>query len=410
MVGDDLFVSETIAGGLTPTPPDGPNVRQAIAIVARVDAAEGILEVLNDTSFPLSNAVVLPLGAASAGTSPEASRADHVHEHGALTNPLGHALATALAHGFMSDADKAKLDTIAPGAVADHGDLTGLSNDDHLQYVLRSILSANGDLFTRIAGEIDRLAIGTAGQVLGVVGGLPAWITNPASSDPRDLTLFDHFITGTLANLDTGIGWNLSAAGTGNDQQLVAEVGHPGILRNRPGTVATGRSAYYKGDSASGIGCYVLTAGQNDIDAEWLVRLDASGVSAVNNERVTFGFGDGWASGAGVEHANGIYVEVNPAVSANFLLRSALASVRTQVDSTIAVVAGNWYRIGIKITYPGGVPTATIFVNGVDRGSLTATFPTTAIGVGIRGDANVGVNYNLDLDYVKISQVTTKET
>lgn len=410
-VGDELFIDAVTPGAIVAAPPAGPNIRQAIAQVVRVHATLGILEVFNSVTEPLSDSVVEPLGTASAGDSPSASRANHVHSHGALTNPLGHALATALAHGFMSDVDKDKLDGIAPGAVSDHGDLTGLAADDHVQYVLRSILTTDGDLYTRIAGVIARLGIGTAGQVLGVSAGLPAWITNPAAVDPRDLTLFDHFVTGTVANLDTGVGWVLSAGGTGNNQTVTAEAGHPGILRNQPGTVAAGRSAYYKGDAVSGIGCYLLTTGQNDIDMEWLVRLNAAGILAANNERVTFGFGDGWASAASVEHANGVYVEVNPAASANFLLRSALASVRTQVDSGIAVVAGNWYRIGIKITFPGGVPTAQLYINGTAQGAaITATFPTTAIGVGIRGDSNAGANYNLDADYVKIEQVTEKET
>lgn len=37
------------------------------------------------------------------------------------------------------------------------------------------ILSANGDLLTRTAGSLARLAVGTNGQILQVVGGLPAW-------------------------------------------------------------------------------------------------------------------------------------------------------------------------------------------------------------------------------------------
>jgi len=59
---------------------------------------------------------------------------------------------------------------------ADHGNLTGLGDDDHTQYVLRGILTTDGDLFYRNAGVIARLPIGTDGQVLTVVGGLPAWV------------------------------------------------------------------------------------------------------------------------------------------------------------------------------------------------------------------------------------------
>lgn len=58
----------------------------------------------------------------------------------------------------------------------DHGAIGGLSDDDHPQYVLRSTLTANGDLFTRTAGVVARLAVGGANTLLGVSGGLPAWV------------------------------------------------------------------------------------------------------------------------------------------------------------------------------------------------------------------------------------------
>ncbi len=61
-------------------------------------------------------------------------------------------------------------------STTDHGNLSGLSDDDHQQYVLRSILTNNGDMFYRAAGVVTRLPIGTAGQVLTVVGGVPTWV------------------------------------------------------------------------------------------------------------------------------------------------------------------------------------------------------------------------------------------
>ncbi len=48
----------------------------------------------------------------------------------------------------------------------DHGTLTGLGDDDHLQYVLRSIVTTKGDLFVRDANAVNRLAVGMDGQLL----------------------------------------------------------------------------------------------------------------------------------------------------------------------------------------------------------------------------------------------------
>ena len=53
---------------------------------------------------------------------------------------------------------------------------------DHTQYVLRSILTTNGDLFTRLAGVIDRLAIGsTDGLFLRVSSALASWSADVAA-------------------------------------------------------------------------------------------------------------------------------------------------------------------------------------------------------------------------------------
>lgn len=49
-------------------------------------------------------------GSTYQGTSNYAARADHLHTHGSQSDPNNHALATSGAHGFMSAADKNKLD------------------------------------------------------------------------------------------------------------------------------------------------------------------------------------------------------------------------------------------------------------------------------------------------------------
>ncbi len=107
---------------------------------------------------------------------------------------------------------------------------------------------------------------------------------------------------------------------------------------------------------------------------------------------------------------NGVYLEFNPALTANFQLVTAAASLRTRTNSTIVAAASTWYRIGLRITYPGGVPTAELLINGTVRATNILTFPAANLGVGIRMDANAGVEPRFQVDYVKLSQVTSKET
>ena len=79
---------------------------------------------------------IAPVGtAASAGTSSAVALADHVHAHAIQIDPTLHALAIALGNaGFLSGFDKDKLDNIAPGAEVNPlqfamADITGVTND-----------------------------------------------------------------------------------------------------------------------------------------------------------------------------------------------------------------------------------------------------------------------------------------
>lgn len=60
-----------------------------------------------------SDADPQPLGTADPGVSDESSRGDHVHEHGDLAGGSLHDVVTTSVAGFMSAADKVKLDSIA---------------------------------------------------------------------------------------------------------------------------------------------------------------------------------------------------------------------------------------------------------------------------------------------------------
>jgi hypothetical protein len=62
-------------------------------------------------------AAPVSIGTANAeGVATTLVRSDHGHDHGAQTDPLQHAVATTSANGFMSSADKAKVDSIQSGS------------------------------------------------------------------------------------------------------------------------------------------------------------------------------------------------------------------------------------------------------------------------------------------------------
>ena len=71
------------------------------------------------TATPLSGSAPTNVAATSSvGSATSVARADHAHGHGDQLGGTLHALATPIAHGFMADVDKAKLNGIAAGATA----------------------------------------------------------------------------------------------------------------------------------------------------------------------------------------------------------------------------------------------------------------------------------------------------
>lgn len=118
----------------------------------------------------------------------------------------------------------------------DHGGLQGLSDDDHTQYVLRSILTTDGDLFSRNASAVTRIAAVATGQVLGSAGvsTLPAWTASP--------TLTGLTLSGLTASKPVFTDANKALVSTGT---LGVDQGGTGLI-----TLATGRIPYGAGTSA----------------------------------------------------------------------------------------------------------------------------------------------------------------
>lgn len=71
------------------------------------------------------------------------------------------------------------------GGVTDHGALTGLSDDDHTQYIRHAIADAQGDLLLASAADtFVRLGIGGSGTVLTSDGTTASWQAPGAASHP----------------------------------------------------------------------------------------------------------------------------------------------------------------------------------------------------------------------------------
>jgi len=206
-------------------------------------------------------------------------------------------------------------------------------------------------------------------------------------TDPWNV-FFDNFITGNTDSDEVGeLGWRIQESGTGSIvNSNIAEAGHAGILELQAGTAVGAKAAIHKGDPTI-VHTHKLDADQPEITHEWLVKFTGS-VAAADMERFTCGFGDQFSSGTGgVEIDNGVYVELIGAASPVFTLRTANSSTRSSSAGSTVAALNTWYRLGVKMTYPGGTPTAEMFINGVKEGSSITTNIPGNTGIGIRIDA-----------------------
>jgi hypothetical protein len=118
--------------------------------------------------------------------------------------------------------------------VTDHGELTGLTDDDHTQYLKETDVSAKGDLYVATADNtITVVPAGTDGQVLTADSGVAAgvkWAASSTSWYTTDLTRVDYPVTNSFptiftpaadATIHTKGAWTELIASTSDDCTMV---------------------------------------------------------------------------------------------------------------------------------------------------------------------------------------------
>lgn len=99
---------------------------------------------------PLATGTPSTIGTSnSQGTANALARQDHVHSHGDQTSPTHHAIATTLNNGFMSTADKNKLDTVQNGATSNSTDAQLRDRSTHTGTQSYTTITGLGALATK---------------------------------------------------------------------------------------------------------------------------------------------------------------------------------------------------------------------------------------------------------------------
>lgn len=312
-------------------------------------------------------------------------------QHGNRGGGTLHAAATTSVNGFMSAADKTKLDSDSLAGLFH----SGVNGEINALTVKSTPVGADILLIEDSAASFAKKKI--------AISSLPAG----SSFDIRNIIAFDHFISGSLTTDRIGLmGWNLATSGVGSSISFIGVAGRPGVVRLTSGTAASGRCALFLGSNSILTGG-VTVGGTNGIQFECLVRFPAAAdFNSANLEQVVLGLGLEWSSDQ--EPSNGVYVRFTPASDSFWSLVTANSSTRTVVASSTAPVAGNWVRLGFTAT----ASSVQFFVNGVAAGSpITTNIPTVEVKCGlISRSAGSATAPSIDVDYFSMTQQTDKET
>lgn len=100
----------------------------------------------------------------------------------------------------------------------------------------------------------------------------------------------------------------------------------------------------------------------------WIPNLSTGTTSYI----LYLGFGDNY--GAAGDVTDGAYFQYSSASSANWRMCTANAGTRTQTNTTTAVTAAAWIKLGIEVNAAGTL--VTYYINGTSVGTIATNIPT----------------------------------
>ncbi len=175
-LGDDDHTQYLLASGARSMAGDldmGTNAITNVGLVDGVDVSAHASRHLPNGADALATGTPSSVGTANAtGTANAFARQDHVHDHGTQTEPTHHAVATGSANGFMSSADKSKLDSVSD---AELGYLSGVTSAIQTQLNGKQ---ATGNYITALTGDVTASGPGSVAATLANTAVTPGTYTN----------------------------------------------------------------------------------------------------------------------------------------------------------------------------------------------------------------------------------------
>jgi len=193
----------------------------------------------------------------------------------------------------------------------------------------------------------------------------------PANPISR-IYLVDDFLASTGSAAQTGnLNWQAGNTGSGAaPTTLIApDSYHPGVLSLNTGTTATGRSSILL---AATTGAGTMKPYSGAFTMTWYVQ-----VPTLSNGTDQFAFRCGFGDFTSGDMQNGIYMEYDSSVSANWSLKAANGSTRTSVVTSIAVAAGSWTKL--QLFTNNAAVSFSLAINGTTVGTINSNIPTSDI-------------------------------
>jgi hypothetical protein len=402
---------------------------------------------------PLTTAAPITISTSnSIGIANSFSRSDHLHSHGAQTDPTLHAISTTIANGFMSSTDKTKLDNSTSSATIN----TLALRDGNGELDVRRLGVFNNTsgfklIFVSPAVAADYiytlpLTDGTSGYVLSTNGsGTMSWVNTSGFSDPTT-TIGDIIYRNPvnavarlpigsqgqyLRSLDSNLTYqddvipiretrffddfNGGASPFGDSNWLLSTISGGATITSvnsniAAATVTSGEVSLNTGNNNAGSvtiskNLLALRFSQGPFTYECAVLVPTL-PSVAQNFLLRIGFGN--AVNAAVP-TNGIWFEHTSNPSTVWTLKAANGATTTTVTAT-TVLTNQWMVLGLTVNTSG--TSVSYFVNGVNIGTITTNIPisnTTKCGPILTITKTAGTTTRaLIVDYVKYNyQITS---
>lgn len=258
--------------------------------------------------------------------------------------------------------------------------------------------TTDGDIIIRSGGDNIRLGIGSNGQILKLVSGLPAW-ANESSAVPSEIDYIElaRNRIGVIEDFfDIGSSPNYAVTSNGTGAAFVSadttDLGVFGVGQMQTGTTTTGRAGVYFGNGT--LTQQQLRFGQGITTCEAKIRLPNLS-TATEEYRFVLGFSDDASTSSPTNRA---WIEYDRTASVNWRYVCSNGSV-TQPNSSVAVPSNTWTRLKVEVN--AAASSISYYADGTLLGSNTTNIPTASevYPVMVMYKTAGSTNRTCDIDY-----------